>query len=94
VVVVKRSGQGASIAKCAGIAGCKSEEFRTWPSVAGKEEVVNVSGAGDIFVAIFSLALASGKSIDDAVKLANKGCAKAIAKPHPEITRGELPELG
>jgi D-beta-D-heptose 7-phosphate kinase / D-beta-D-heptose 1-phosphate adenosyltransferase len=85
-VVVKRSGKGASIADAS--AGA----FRTWPSMA--KGVVNVSGAGDIFVAIFTLALASGKGMDDAVKLANAGCAKAIAKQHPSITKAELPELG
>jgi D-beta-D-heptose 7-phosphate kinase / D-beta-D-heptose 1-phosphate adenosyltransferase len=85
VVVVKRSGKGASIADA------KANSFRTWPSMA--KGVVNVSGAGDIFVAIFTLALASGKSMDEAVKLANAGCAKAITKQHPSITKAELPEL-
>jgi D-beta-D-heptose 7-phosphate kinase/D-beta-D-heptose 1-phosphate adenosyltransferase len=85
LVVVKRSGKGASIADAS------SGSFSTWPSMA--KEVVNVSGAGDIFVAIFTLALASGKSMDDAVKLANEGCAKAISKQHPSITRAELPRL-
>lgn len=82
MVVVKRSGKGASIADG------KSGTFRTCPSMA--KDVVNVSGAGDIFVAIFTLALASGKNMDEAVKLANLGCAKAIAKQHPSITAAEL----
>ncbi len=86
VVIVKRSGKGASIADA------KANVFRTWSSMA--KEVVNVSGAGDIFVAILTLALASGKGMDEAVKLANAGCAKAITKQHPSITRTELPELG
>lgn len=98
VVVVKRSGKGASIAeaafKAAGTAKTTGTgSFRTYPSLIKPEEVVNVSGAGDIFVAIFTLALASGKSMDEAVKLANAGCAKAIAKQHPSITKAELPGL-
>jgi rfaE bifunctional protein kinase chain/domain len=82
VVVVKRSGKGASIADA------KAGSFQTCPSMA--KDVVNVSGAGDIFVAVFTLALASGKGMDEAVKLANMGCAKAIAKQHPSITAAEL----
>ncbi len=81
-VVVKRSGKGASIAEG------KTSSFRTHPSVA--KDVVNVSGAGDIFVAVFTLALVSGNNMDDAVKLANAGCAKAIAKQHPSLTAAEL----
>jgi sugar/nucleoside kinase (ribokinase family) len=84
-VVVKRSGKGASIAD--GKAGA----FTTYPSVAG--DVVNVSGAGDIFVAAFTLALASGKELDGAVKLANACCATAIAKQHPAITAEELEKI-
>ncbi len=92
VVVVKRSGKGASIAEAASKAA-GTGSFRTYPSMVKPEDVVNVSGAGDIFVAIFTLALASGKSMDDAVKLANLGCAKAIAKQHPSITSAELSGL-
>jgi D-beta-D-heptose 7-phosphate kinase/D-beta-D-heptose 1-phosphate adenosyltransferase len=82
VVVVKRSGKGASIADA------ETGSFRTYPSMA--KAVANVSGAGDIFVAIFTLALASGKTLEEAVKLANAGCARAIAKQHPSITAREL----
>jgi D-beta-D-heptose 7-phosphate kinase/D-beta-D-heptose 1-phosphate adenosyltransferase len=86
VVVVKRGAKGASI--------LADGKFRTYPALAKAGEIVNVSGAGDIFVAILTIALASGKTLDDAVKLANVGCAKAIAKQHPSISREELPELG
>jgi D-beta-D-heptose 7-phosphate kinase/D-beta-D-heptose 1-phosphate adenosyltransferase len=79
-VIVKRSGKGATIADKAGT--------RTYPTAA--TDIINVSGAGDIFVAILSLALASGKTIDEAVKLANAGCAKAITRRHPSVSPGDF----
>ena len=80
IVVVKRGSKGATIAD--------GKNTRTYPSLAQK--ILNVSGAGDIFVAVLSMALASGQTVDEAVKLANAGCAKAIAKKHPAITLEEL----
>jgi len=80
VVVVKRSGKGATIADSHGI--------RTYPSLAGN--VINVSGAGDIFVSILTMALASDQPLNEAVKMANLGCGKAIAKKHPSITPEDL----
>ena len=74
-ILVKRSGKGASIAD--------GKNVRTYGVSA--TDIVNVSGAGDIFVAIVAIALASGKSIDEAVKLSNIGCAKAIARKHPSV---------
>jgi len=80
IVVVKRGAKGASIVDGNGM--------RTYPSEA--KEIVNVSGAGDIFLAIVALAIASGKSADDAVKLANRGCGRAIARRHPSVTKEDL----
>jgi D-beta-D-heptose 7-phosphate kinase/D-beta-D-heptose 1-phosphate adenosyltransferase len=74
-LIVKRGGKGATIADDLGI--------RSYPSLA--KDIVNVSGAGDIFVAILTMALDSGEDIDEAVKLANLGCAKAIARKHPTV---------
>ncbi len=79
-IVIKRSSKGASIFDSTG--------FR---SIATKaKDVVNVSGAGDVFVAILSIALSSDHSIDEAVKLANFGCAKAIAKRHPSVSLSDF----
>jgi len=80
IVVVKRGGKGATIAD--------DDGTRTYPSKA--EKIVNVSGAGDIFLATLAMALASGQNIDDAVKTANLGCGKAIAKRHPLVTLEDL----
>lgn len=74
-IIVKRSGKGATIADKTGI--------RTHSTSAN--DIVNVSGAGDIFVSILSVAIASGMTIDEAVKHANTGCAKAIGRKHPSI---------
>ena len=82
LLVVKRSERGATVIDLDG--------QRSFPSVAKK--VLNVSGAGDIFLSVLTMALASGKSIDDSVKLANLGCAKAIAKRHPSISLDDLNE--
>lgn len=79
-LIIKRSAKGASIQD--------SSSFRTYPTFA--KEVVNVSGAGDVFVAILSISFANGKSLDEAVKLANFGCSKAIAKRHPSVSLGDF----
>lgn len=79
-IVIKRSAKGASI--------WDSTSFRTYPTSA--KEVVNVSGAGDVFVAIMSLSIANGKSLDESVKIANYGCSKAIAKRHPSVSLGDF----
>jgi len=76
MVVVKRGSKGATIADENGT--------RTYPAMAKK--VVNISGAGDIFLSILAMSLASGQNIDEAIKAANLGCGKAIAKRHPTIT--------
>ena len=81
-VIVKRSEKGATIIDEKGL--------RTQKSLA--EKIVNVSGAGDIFVAIVALSIASSFSLDRAVEVANIGCAKAIAKRSPSITLAELTE--
>ncbi len=79
-IIVKRSEKGCTI-----FDGAKVKDFH---SVA--KEIVNVSGAGDIFVATFSVALASKKSITEAIILANKASAIAIAKMHPSLSKGEI----
>lgn len=76
IVVVKRSERGATIVD--------SKGTRTYPTMA--KDIVNVSGAGDIFVAILAAGLGSGKSLDESVMLANHGCAKAISKEHPSVS--------
>ena len=60
------------------------------PSEAKK--VVNVSGAGDVFIAALASAISEGKSIEEAVKIANRGAGIAISKETPRITREELYE--
>ncbi|MBU0591110.1 bifunctional hydroxymethylpyrimidine kinase/phosphomethylpyrimidine kinase [Candidatus Micrarchaeota archaeon] len=80
IAVIKRGSKGATIAN--------DSSLVTYPSVAKK--VLNVSGAGDIFVSIMAWALASGHTVDDAVKLANKGCGIAISKRHPSIELSEI----
>ena len=81
-VIVKRSEKGATIIDEKGL--------RTQKSKA--EKIINVSGAGDIFVAITALCIVSSFSLDKAVELANIGCAKAIAKRTPTISLDELRE--
>jgi D-beta-D-heptose 7-phosphate kinase/D-beta-D-heptose 1-phosphate adenosyltransferase len=60
------------------------------PSIAKK--VVNVSGAGDVFIAVMASALAEGKDLVEAVKLANKGAGIAIGKENPRVAKDELYE--
>ncbi len=54
------------------------------------KKIVNVSGAGDVFIAIMVMALARGKTIEDAVRLANKGAGIAVGKAIPRIAIDEL----
>ncbi|MBI5223490.1 bifunctional hydroxymethylpyrimidine kinase/phosphomethylpyrimidine kinase [Candidatus Micrarchaeota archaeon] len=82
-VVVKRSARGATIVQ-------KGKVIDV-PGRATK--VVNVSGAGDIFVAVFSLAIAKGRSTREAVEIANIACSKAIARERPHITPEDLKGL-
>ena len=79
-IIVKRSEKGCTV-----FDGNKVQNFHT---VA--REIVNVTGAGDVFVATVSVALASGKGISEAVRLANKASAIAISKRHPCLSRGEI----
>jgi D-beta-D-heptose 7-phosphate kinase/D-beta-D-heptose 1-phosphate adenosyltransferase len=58
------------------------------PSEAKK--IVNVSGAGDVFIAILASEITNGKPIEEAVRIANKGAGIAIGKENPRITREEL----
>ncbi|MEM4367954.1 MAG: PfkB family carbohydrate kinase [Candidatus Anstonellales archaeon] len=68
------------------------EREMTFPSEAKK--IVNVSGAGDIFIAILANEILSGKGIIDAVKIANKGAGVAIGKEKPTINVDEIYEKG
>jgi len=60
------------------------------PSEAKK--IVNVSGAGDVFIAALASAISKGKPIEEALKIANRGAGIAIEKETPRITREELYE--
>ncbi len=80
ILVVKRSGRGATIVD--------GKPPKTYPTLA--HDIVNVSGAGDIFVAIVANSLCLGKNLNEAVELANKGCAKAISRRHPSVTLEDL----
>lgn len=61
-----------------------------FPSVARK--VINVSGAGDIFVVGLIAALASGYSLSDAVKIANYGAGKSVEREKPELKKSDFAE--
>ncbi|MBS3067649.1 bifunctional hydroxymethylpyrimidine kinase/phosphomethylpyrimidine kinase [Candidatus Micrarchaeota archaeon] len=54
------------------------------PSVAKK--IVNVSGAGDVFIASLALATASDYTLEDAVKIANFAAGIAIGRTRPHVT--------
>ena len=79
-VIVKRGDRGATLVE-KGVG-------KTIKSKASK--VVNVSGAGDIFVAIISACICTGIPLEKAVELANEGCAIAISKNRPKISANEL----
>lgn len=53
-------------------------EKRDFPAM--KKEVVDVTGAGDTVVAVFSLAAAAGFSPDDSCRLANKAASAVISR--------------
>lgn len=80
-VIVKRGSQGATLVE--------NDKVSTLPSAA--PSVLNVSGAGDIFLSVLSIALASGYSYLQATQLANRGCGIAIGRPHPALRRDDLP---
>ncbi len=79
-VIVKRAERGATLVK--------GGRVKSFPSRA--KNIVNTSGAGDIFIAIVGLALASGSTVERAIMLANMGCAKAVAREHPSITLKDI----
>ena len=45
-----------------------------------KREVYDVTGAGDVFISIFSLIIAKGISVDRAIEFANKGAGSVVEK--------------
>lgn len=69
-VVVKRSGQGASVVT-------QDEEEHIRPSC---ENPTNVTGAGDIFIAVLALGLSLGLSMGDAARLAETAAGLAVRK--------------
>jgi bifunctional ADP-heptose synthase (sugar kinase/adenylyltransferase) len=79
-VVVKRSEKGVLLVS-------KGEE-NNYPSTAKK--IVNVSGAGDVFVAAIAATIASGKTISEAVKVANHAAGIAIGRTRPHVTLDDL----
>ncbi|MCX6772864.1 MAG: bifunctional ADP-heptose synthase [Candidatus Micrarchaeota archaeon] len=79
-VIVKRGDRGATLVEKGVDKTIKSKA----------QKVVNVSGAGDIFVAIIAVCICSGIPLEKAVELANEGCAIAIGKNRPKISASEL----
>ncbi len=79
-VIVKRSEKGCTFFD-------RNEVTSYLPSTT---EVVNVSGAGDIFVAIASGMVSKGYSMEKALRLANIGSGIAISKKHPSLTREDF----
>ncbi|MCX8197366.1 MAG: PfkB family carbohydrate kinase [Candidatus Micrarchaeota archaeon] len=68
----------------------KDKEYLFSPAA---EKIVNVSGAGDVFIAILTSMLLKKKDIVEAVKIANKGAGMSIGKEKPSITLKELESL-
>lgn len=48
--------------------------------------IVNVSGAGDVFIASLALAMASEYDFESSVKIANFAAGKAIGRTRPHVT--------
>jgi D-beta-D-heptose 7-phosphate kinase/D-beta-D-heptose 1-phosphate adenosyltransferase len=46
--------------------------------VSGREDVVDVSGAGDTVAAVFGLALAAGRPAEDAMAIANAAAGLVV----------------
>ncbi|KKM86887.1 hypothetical protein LCGC14_1274450 [marine sediment metagenome] len=60
---------------------CTTEKF-----VPGhKKDVINIIGAGDTFVSIFGLGIASGMSAIDAIHLANLGSSVVVSKQYTSV---------
>lgn len=54
------------------------------------KKIVNVSGAGDVFIAVMASAIAQGKDFETALRLANKGAGIAVGKTTPRVNADEL----
>ncbi len=79
-VVVKRSEKG--------ILWVDNGKQGSVPSIA--KNIVNVSGAGDVFIASLAFATASGYELEKAVKIANFAAGTAIGRTRPHVTLEEL----
>ncbi len=82
-VVVKRSEKG--------ILWVEDRKQGSVPSVAGK--IVNVSGAGDVFIASLALATASDYNLEQSSKIANFAASMAIGRTRPHITIEDFKEF-
>jgi len=61
--------------------------------VAGKDEIVDVTGAGDTVIAAYILSLAGGASYEEAARIANVAGGIAVQKPGTAtVSREELAE--
>lgn len=61
--------------------------------VAGKDEIVDVTGAGDTVIAAYILSLAGGASFEEAAQIANVAGGIAVQKPGTAtVSREELAE--
>lgn len=75
-VLVKRSEKGVLVVS--------NGQEKTIPATAKK--IVNVSGAGDVFIASLSLALASGNNVMESARIANYAAGIAIGRTRPHVT--------
>lgn len=71
-LLITRSEQGMTL-----LCG-ETGEKKDFPAM--KKEVVDVTGAGDTVIAVFSLAAAAGFSPEDCCRLANRGASVVISK--------------
>lgn len=63
-----------------GMTLCQEEEGPVSIPIVGREDVTDVTGAGDTVVAVFTLALASGASYVEAAHLANHAAGVVVTK--------------
>lgn len=68
----------------------KNKEKKSLHLKSEAQKVVNVSGAGDVFIAALAFALSKGYELEEAAKIANRAASIAIGKEYPRITREEI----
>lgn len=90
-VVVTRGKDGLSVfERDSGVADQSSGQPRHIP-IYGSDTPVDVTGAGDTVIAVFTLALAAGASYFEAAHLANYAGGIVVMKPRTAtVTRAEL----